>query len=220
MNAPATLAAIAVFIGSTMGASLWCAAAVEVPQQRSSAPARGQMRTAEPAVLTLIAAAIAGDRARLDQISSQIKSQHRRSRGDRRAARELNERGLALWQRQRYADAAVFFSRAREADSANAEIAENLGYALFKAGRTADAEPAIMDALSLAPERASAWGTLGMIYAKQGRHRDGVACVLTAYRYARDRKRALDVYTRLAASDEDPRVRAMLSDVVTQLSGT
>ena len=169
-------------------------------------------------VSALVAAAIAGDDARLRQIAEQLKSQPRPPRGDRRLARDLNERGLALWQRQRFGEAAPLFRQAREADASDAEIAENLGYALFKSEQVTQAEVALLDALRLAPERASAWGSLGLVYAKQGKHREGVAVVLTAYRFTRDPKRTLDVYSRLAATDDDPKVRAVLADVVSRLS--
>jgi Flp pilus assembly protein TadD len=167
----------------------------------------------------LVGAAIAGDEARMGRIAAELKTQPRPLRGDRRAARELNERGLALWQRQRFGEAAVLFAQAHQADASDAEIAENLGYSLLKSGQVSQAEAPILAALALAPERASAWGSLGHIYAKQGRHADGVACVLTAYRYTREPKRTLDVYSRLAATDDDPRVRAMLADVLVRLSG-
>lgn len=166
----------------------------------------------------LVAAAIAGNHARVKDLAEQLKSQPRPPRGERRLARDLNERGLALWQRQRFGEAAVFFKQAREADASDAEVAENLGYALLKSGQVSQAEPPILAALTLAPERASAWGTLGLIYAKQGKHREGVAAVLTAYRYTRDPKRTLDVYSRLAATDDDPKVRAVLADVVSRLA--
>jgi Flp pilus assembly protein TadD len=171
-------------------------------------------------VQKLVAAVIAGDRTRAAEISAQIRSQSRPPRGDRRKARELNERGLALWQRQRFEEAAAAFKQARDADGGDAEIAENLGYALLKAGHVAEAEGPLLDALTLMPDRASAWGSLGMVYAKQGKHRAGVACVLTAYGYARDPKRTAAVYSRLAASDEDPKVRAMLAEVVSKLPRT
>jgi len=167
----------------------------------------------------LVSSAIARDDARFGQIAAQLKMQPRPARVDRRAARDLNERGLALWQRQRFGEAAVLFAQAHQADASDAEIAENLGYSLLKSGQVSQAEAAILAALALAPERASAWGSLGLVYAKQGRHGDGVACVLTAYRYTREPKRTLDAYSRLAATDEDPRVRAMLSEVVRRLSG-
>ena len=167
---------------------------------------------------SMVEAAIAGDAARLDRVISQLKSQSRPQARDRRLARELNERGLALWQRQRFAEAAAIFSQAHDADRGDAEIAENLGYALLRSGQITNAEAATLEALSLGPERASAWGTLGQIYAKQGKHREGVASMVTAYRFARDKNRTLDVYSRLARSDDDPKVRALLSEVVSRLS--
>jgi Flp pilus assembly protein TadD len=182
--------------------------------------ATGRDKPQVPAVTVsaLVAAAVAGDQARFKQISEQLQAQPRPRRGQRRAARDLNERGLALWQRQRYSEAAVFFRQAHAKDASDAEIAENLGYALLKSGKVAQAESAILDALALAPERASAWGSLGLIFAKQGRHREGVAAVLTAYRYTRNPKRTLDVYSRLAETDDDPKVRAVLAEVVSRLS--
>ena len=107
--------------------------------------------------------------------------------------------------------------QAHHADASDAEIAENLGYSLLRAGDVAAAEPAILSALEMAPERASAWGSLGLIYAKQGKHREGVACVVTAYGFAANQQRTLEVYSRLAANDEDAKVRAMLSEAVGRL---
>jgi Flp pilus assembly protein TadD len=170
-------------------------------------------------VENLVSAAIAGDQARLQQAAADLRLAPRPARGDRRFARSMNERGLALWRRQRFPEAAVYFRQAYEADQSDAEIAENLGYALLKSGKVIEAESAILEALALAPERASAWGSLGLLRAKAGKHREGVACVLTAYRFAPDQQRTLEVYSRLAATDEDPKVRAMLADVISRLSG-
>jgi Flp pilus assembly protein TadD len=165
----------------------------------------------------LVDAAVAGDHGRVETIATQLRMQPKPARGNRKIARELNDRGLALWQRQRFAEAATYFSQAHDADASDAEIAENLGYALLKSGNVAEAEPAILNALALGPERASAWGSLGAIYAKQGKHHDAVACVLTAYRFAPNPKRAFDLYSRLAVTDDDPKVRAVLADAVTRL---
>jgi Flp pilus assembly protein TadD len=166
---------------------------------------------------SLVAAAIAGDEARLRELVSELRVQPKPLRVDRPRARQLNERGLALWQRQRYAEAAAVFREAHAADATDAEIAENLGYALLKAGDVGAAEPAILAALELGPERASAWGSLGLVYAKQGKHHEGVACVLTAYRFSLQPKRALDAYSRLALADKDPKVRALLSEVMSRI---
>jgi Flp pilus assembly protein TadD len=176
-------------------------------------------RAAQPTpTVNMIDAAVAGDAAELDRTLLQLKSQAKPPRGDRRVARDLNDQGLAFWQRQRFAEAAALFRQARAADASDAEIAENLGYALLRSGDVAGAEPVLLEALTLAPDRATAWGSLGLVYAKQGKHREGLACVLTAYRFARDKKRTLDVYSRLARSDEDPKVRAVLTEVVERVS--
>ncbi len=193
--------------GSSAGLG-WCASAAN-PQEVAAEAGR---------VDRMVAAALAGDQARLARTIAEVKSQPRPARGDRRLARALNEAGLAFWQRKRFGDAAALFAKAHDADASDAEIAENLGYARVKAGHVAAAEPAILAALALAPERASAWGTLGLIYAKQGKRREAVSSVLTAYRFAPNPERAFDVYTRLSLSDEDPAVRAMLAEVVTRLS--
>lgn len=188
--------------------------------QASSAPAteRQQGGAATAGVAELVAAAITGNYQRLREVADELRARPRPPPGNRPLAREMNERGLALWRRQRYEEAAGYFAKAQGADPGDAEIAENLGYALLKSGRLEEAERTILTALALAPERASAWGTLGMLRAKAGRHREGVACVLTAYRFVRDRERTLEVYTRLAATDEDPKVRALLADAVSRIA--
>jgi Flp pilus assembly protein TadD len=219
MNASAIVSLVAGAV-ALLHAIAYAGETRSAPPGQAPAAAAQARSAATTAVQRLIAAAAAGDRAQVERVAAEIKSHPIRVRGDRRKGRDLNDRGLALWQRQRFSEAAEYFGQARAADAGNAEIVENLGYALLRTGRLGDAEAALTDALAMAPGRASAWGSLGQIYAKQGRHRDGVGCLLTAYRYTNNPKRTLEVYTRLAATDEDPRVRALLSDVVTQLSGT
>ena len=204
-------------IRSAIAAVLLCTAGLAAASAATSAQQRQQQLSAV-SVEQLVAAAIAGDQARLHQVAVDLRARPRPPRGDRRVARDLNERGLAQWRRQRFEEAAVYFRQAHDADPSDAEIVENLGYSLLRAGHTAEAEPAILTALSLAPERASAWGSLGLLRAKSGKHAEGVACVLTAFRFARDQKRTLDVYSRLASTHDDPKVRAMLSDVVSRIS--
>jgi Flp pilus assembly protein TadD len=168
---------------------------------------------------SLIAAAISGDTATLQ--SDIVRLQARQpARGDRKRARQLNDRGLESFQTANYMRAAELFRQAHQADPADAEIRENLGYALMQAEELAEAERALLSTLEVAPQRATAWGSLGHIYAKRGNHREAVALLLTAYRFAPDRKKALEVYVRQAENEDDPRVRAMLAESVTRLSRT
>jgi Flp pilus assembly protein TadD len=167
----------------------------------------------------LVAAAITGDTAALQNNIVQLQAQQP-ARGDRKRARQLNDQGLALFQRANYRSAAEIFRQAHRADGGDAEIRENLGYSLMQAGELAEAERALLSALEIAPQRATAWGSLGHIYAKHGKHREAVALLLTAYRFAADRSKALEVYARQAETDDDPNVRAMLAESVTRLSRT
>ena len=218
-NAHSVCANVMIVAALVLGSSALSKAASHAMPELRALHRTAHQRTPEPAtVQSLVSAAIGGDEARLRKVAAQLKALPKPPRGDRSRARELNERGLALWQRQRFAEAAAVFKQAYQVDGSDAEIAENLGYALLKSGDVAAAEPAILAALELGPERASAWGSLGTIYAKQGKRDEGVACVMTAYSFAPDRKRALAVYARLAANDPDPRVRAMFSEVVRRIS--
>ena len=175
--------------------------------------------SAEPtATQRMIDAAVSGDGAAFDRAVAQVEAQPKPPRGERRLARDLNDRGLAQWQRGRFEEAAAIFTKAQAADPADAEIAENLGYALLRSGEIDKAQAALLKSLALDPKRASAWGSLGQVYAKQGKHRDGIACVLTAYLFSRDRARTLDVYSRLARVDSDPRVRALLNEAVDRIT--
>ena len=107
----------------------------------------------------------------------------------------------------------------RPAVRGDAEARESRALTLLKTGRVADAESAILSALESGPERPSAWGALGYIYAKQGRRDEALALWRAAHRIAPNPKRILDIYAEQAETDDDPRVRAMLAEAVTRLSG-
>jgi len=182
---------------------------------------RGNERntTAGATARSRVAAAITRDAVMLQSNIGQLQAQQP-ARGDRKRARQLNDQGLALFQRANYRGAAEIFRQAHRADGGDAEVRENLGYSLMQAGELAEAERALLSALEIAPQRATAWGSLGHIYAKRGKHREAVALLLTAHRFAPDRKKALEVYARQAENEDDPKVRAMLAESVIRLSRT
>jgi Flp pilus assembly protein TadD len=193
-------------------------AAVLVSLSASAGAYAAAPRGEPPPAQRMVDAAIVGDAAGFERALAQVQAQPKPARGERRLARDLNERGLAQWQRGRFAEAAAIFSQAHAADAGDAEIAENLGYALLRSDQLDKAQAALMTALALDPGRASAWGSLGQVFAKQGKHREGLACMVTAYRFSRDKSRTLDVYARLARVDDDPRVRALLNEALARIS--
>jgi Flp pilus assembly protein TadD len=164
----------------------------------------------------MIGAALAGNDSEVQQRAKELASASA-ARGDRKQARELNAKALKLMRNGRYDDALPLLESAHRADPGDPEIRENLGYALLKADRVDEAESALLAALEIGPRRASAWGSLGLVYAKRGRHAEAVKLMETAYRSAPDRKKVLESYRRQAKTESDPKVRAMLADVVAHL---
>jgi Flp pilus assembly protein TadD len=95
------------------------------------------------------------------EIKGLLESQAKRRHGDRSAARQLNDRGLGLFQDSQYVEAARLFREAHKADPADIEVHNNLGYALLMAGDLGEAEKVLTDVLTVAPGRGAAWGNLG-----------------------------------------------------------
>jgi tetratricopeptide (TPR) repeat protein len=193
------------------------------PQASGHNPPNGAaahpLAVATPLVDGMVAAAVSGEPVELKEIIAELKSRQKVVRGDRRLARRLNEQGLAAMRDRRYAEAAEAFRQAKQADGGDPEVRENLGYALLKAGRIREAEAALLSALEIGPERATAWASLGHVFAKQARHDDAVACLVVAHRFAQAPDETLHVYQRYAREDEDPRIRAMMSDALKRLGG-
>ena len=191
-------------------------AAKTVPQRGpTTKPAEAAADAAPEGARAALEAALAGDTARLQEAARRAQDRQP-PRGDRKLARQLNARGLALSREGRYAEAAAEFRAAREADGSDPEVRENLGYALLKADRLAEAESELLSTVEIAPQRATAWGSLGFVHARRGRHREGVELMLAALRISPDPQKTLATYSRQARTESDPRVRAMLAEVVSR----
>jgi len=128
-------------------------------------------------------------------------------RGDRRLAREHNQKALDHLKEGRNADAVVELRLAAKADPADQEVADNLGYALLRAGELETARRQLLLALTLAPGRSSAWASLGQVYARQSRPERAVACFGNAFRFSRDVPQTLRFLRQLAEESEHEPVR-------------
>lgn len=80
----------------------------------------------------LLQSSISGDENKVLETRKQIESLPAVSHGDRKAARELNTRGLAEFGSNNFENAVNIFLQAHKADPADAEIASNLGYSYLK----------------------------------------------------------------------------------------
>ncbi|MFM8342428.1 MAG: tetratricopeptide repeat protein, partial [Methylomonas sp.] len=112
------------------------------------------------AIDKMIAAVINGDESKFMEEKSKIESSGKSIRGDRKAARILNDKALVDLKSGNYDSAVSWLYQAFQTDQGDTEIASNLGYALIKSGRIRESEKPFRDSIILNPNRETAWANL------------------------------------------------------------
>lgn len=177
------------------------------PPPSRPAPPSLDTKAAAAHVSRMLAATGSGNEAGINTARDALEKLAKPVRGDRRKARELNQRGLELMRAQQYEQAARMFEEGQAADPGDVEVADNVGYAYLKAGRLGKAEPALITALSLAPTRSQAWFSMAQVYSRSQRGDDAVAAFVLAQRYSGNPAKTLQFIQESAANDPEPGVR-------------
>jgi len=186
-------------------------------QNQPGAPAPPAEASNVAAIETLIQAATSGDAAHLEALIRDVESQPAPAVGNRGEARRINYRALPLLKEKRYAEAIPILEQARLADESDVEVVGNLADTLMRAGKLDEAWSMALVALRLSPRRTVGWSTLGMLSAKRDDASAAVACIVTGYRFSNVQPTTLQVYSKLATTDEDPKVRAALEEAVKRI---
>jgi hypothetical protein len=97
-----------------------------------------------------------GQEAQLDVLKQQIEALPKPKRGDRKAARLQNDKGLEVFKKEQYEQALQFFLAAYQLDGSDVEVVNNIGMAYLKTGNLSEAARYLGGALSLALTRAAA----------------------------------------------------------------
>jgi serine/threonine protein kinase len=134
--------------------------------------------------------------------------------GDRPASRRGNEQGLALLRAHRFPAAVVAFEKGVASDPSDIEVANNYGYALALAGRRGDAQEVLFGVLLRDPTRAVAWTALAE--ARSGDSAVALPALKLALHFAASRERTLARFSEMAQSHPDPRIRNLVSTVLSQ----
>jgi Flp pilus assembly protein TadD len=182
------------------------------------APAAAPDVVRSAGVEALIKAATSDDASQLEALIRELESEPAPAVGNRGEARRINYRALPLLREKRYLEAVPILEEARLADESDVEVVGNLADTLMRAGRLDEAWGVALEALRLAPRRTVGWSTIGMLSAKRDDAPGAVACLLTAYRFSNAQPTTLKVYSKLATSDEDPKVRAALEETVERIT--
>lgn len=136
------------------------------------------------------------------------------NKGDKKAARKLNEEALAEIKNKNFGKAVEILSQAVAADESDLEARNNLGFAQTKLGDYASAKKTYIQTLSYSPTRSITWGNLAEIYANESHAELAYAALRVEVYLANDRNKVITSLQKIANS-ENPEVRnSKLSEII------
>lgn len=128
---------------------------------------------------------------KISEIKEKIEAIEKPVNGDRKAARKLNEQGLAALRSDDFVNAASALKYATTTDPSDVEILNNYVYALIKAKRLLDAESEAGHLLTISPGRSSAWANLAEVYAIKNNNEEAVAALVLAFQFSTNKDRMM-----------------------------
>jgi len=140
--------------------------------------------------------------AEIQQTKLQIESLPRPAKGNEKAARAINAKGLASLKEGDFNNAVKMFEEANQFAKSDIEIVNNLGFSYLKQGNLDSAQQAITMALTMSPGRATAWENLGEVFGVKGDVSKAVACFSNAYRFSKDRLKIHQYMKKLNEQEE------------------
>ncbi|WP_200870547.1 hypothetical protein [Methylobacter tundripaludum] len=143
----------------------------------------------------------------IQQTKLQIENLPRPEKGNKKAARAINDKGLASSKDYDFNGAVKLFEEANKLDQSDIEIASNLGFSYLKQGNLDLAQQAITTTLTMSPGRATAWANLGEVFGARGEISRAVACFSNAYRFSKDRLKTHQFMKKLNETEDMDNVK-------------
>ena len=141
---------------------------------------------------------------KVSEIKGKIETFGKPATGDRKAARKLNEQGLAALKSDDFAQALAALKSATATDPADVEILNNYVFALIKAKRLQDAETEAGRLLTISPGRSSAWANLAEVYALMNKNDEAVAALVLAFQFSSNKDRTVTFLNERAIDANSP----------------
>ena len=141
------------------------------------------------------------DENKILETRKQIESLPAVPHGERKMARELNDKGLAEFGSNNFENAAAIFLQAHKSDPADSEAASNLGYSYLKLNKPDEAKLYLIKSLTLSPGRSYAWAVLAQAYAQQGDQAHSVASFNLALAFSQNKEKTKAFIEKLAADN-------------------
>lgn len=124
------------------------------------------------------------------------------SRGNRKAARELNKSGLTEFKKGNLTEAVKLFQQASSEDPGDVEVLSNFGLALLKANRAQEARQVLSSSLAINPRRTSAWVPMADVLFEIGDTHSAMAALLLAYEFSENKEKTISFFEGKAESSE------------------
>lgn len=155
---------------------------------------------------------------KLAELKGAIEDQPKPQTGDRKAARALNEKGLAALRAEKYADAINFLQQSVAEDESDVEIRNNFAFALIKAKKYDEAEGEVGTVLSYSAGRSSAWANLAEIYAAKGFVNEAAAALIVAFQFSSNKDKTLTFLKEKSSNSDDVRFQEASKIALQRLS--
>jgi tetratricopeptide (TPR) repeat protein len=147
-----------------------------------------------------------GQDTQIESLKQRIEALPKPARGDRKAARLQNDKGLEAFKKEQFDQAFQYFLTAHHLDPSDVEVVNNVGFAALKTGDLRDAAHYLRIALSMTPTRATAWANLANVYARSGRIEDAVAAYALTFRFSTSQDTTRRFLEQQAVGADDPQV--------------
>jgi Flp pilus assembly protein TadD len=193
-----------------------------VEQSAASQPAPANSETqkettptnAEQHVQKMLEAAMNNDEGSIKASEQYLENQPKPAKGDKKAAREVNDEALIFIKNQQYAQAIPLLEKASQTDPSDVEILNNYGFALMMSNNLEQAKTVLIKTLVMKPNRVSAWSNLGYAFALQGKEDMATACYLNTYRFSKNPEKTLQFFKDQLAQEKNPNLRSAMIKAV------
>lgn len=169
-------------------------------------------------VRQLSLAGLKGDEAEMSPLMMRLGAIAKPQRGNRKDARKLLDKGLALFRLEDFKNSADVLGWANLLDPLDIQIANDYGFALLKSGQFDAAEQALSNALVIVPTRSAAWFNLGELYAKMQDQDRSVGAYVNAWRTSANRAKTIEVLSDQASSDQSEIMRSVATEALRVIS--
>ena len=151
----------------------------------------------------------------IEEIQYELDNLPKPIKGDKKAARKINNEGLLQFNSNHFDNAVTFFTKAHNLDPSDIEIVNNLGYALLKQHSLDSAEQVLMSTIALSPKRVPAWTNLADLYAVKGDIKHAIAAYSYVFRYSSNKVRIYQYMKKLNDNEnvdalKQARIQAMI----------